>query len=35
MVDLWREHEYHPLLWAEADILADSAGHLRLEPEQD
>ncbi len=30
--DLWRNIQYHPMLWARADIESDAEGHLRLVP---
>ncbi len=30
--DLWRNIQYHPMLWARADVEADAEGHLRLVP---
>jgi penicillin amidase len=33
MVDLWREHQYHPMLWDETDIMEDSEHRLRLVPD--
>jgi penicillin amidase len=32
MIDLWRNIEYHPMLWDRAQIEADKEGYLRLEP---
>ncbi|MBS1249539.1 MAG: Acyl-homoserine lactone acylase QuiP [Chloroflexi bacterium] len=31
MVDLWRDIQYHPMLWAREDVEADAEGLLRLE----
>jgi len=32
MVDMWRNIQYHPMLWARTDIEASAEGHLRLVP---
>jgi penicillin amidase len=32
MVDLWRNIQYHPMRWDEAEILSSAEAHLRLTP---
>ena len=32
MADLWRQIQYHPMLWERAAVEAEAAGHLRLVP---
>jgi penicillin amidase len=32
MIDMWRNIEYHPMLWVKQDIIAASEGHLTLKP---
>lgn len=32
MVELWRNIQYHPMLWERSEVEEDSEGHLRLVP---
>jgi len=32
MIDMWRNIEYHPMLWVKQDIIAASEGHLTFKP---
>jgi len=32
MIDPWRNIEYHPMLWEQADVEADAEGILVLRP---
>jgi penicillin amidase len=32
MADLWRQIQYHPMLWERTQIESDAEGHLRLAP---
>ncbi len=32
MTDLWRNIQYHPMLWDQSVIVAAPGGHLRLTP---
>ncbi|NIS82632.1 MAG: penicillin acylase family protein [Anaerolineales bacterium] len=33
MIDLWRDIEYHPMLWARQDVVAAAEAHLTLTPD--
>jgi penicillin amidase len=32
MTDLWRNIQYHPMLWGREQVEAGAEGHLRLTP---
>ena len=32
LIDPWRNHQYHPMLWSRDSVEAGAASHLRLNP---